>query len=377
MNELPSSAAVTSQRQLRVGLVGAGYWGPNLARNIAELPNADLVAVADVRAERLEQVRLRHPGAQTTTEVEDLFDTDIDAVVIATPPQTHHMLGRAFLERGFHCLVEKPVATSVAEATELVELARANDVCLMVGHTFEYNPAVREVRRMIDDGELGHVFYIDSIRANLGLFQLNTNAMWDLAPHDISIANYLFGDAPESVSAHGGSFLMRQVGVEDLMYLHLKYPGGRLANIHVSWLHPNKTRRTTVVGDTKMIVYDDVSTVEKIRVYDKGVEELPYADTYGEFQCSYRYGDITVPHLHWEEPLKIECRDFVESILGGRPPLVDGSSGLHVVEVLEAANRSLELGRMVAIDEVREGTRPTRARPRPRPGMPAGQQARG
>src|SRR5690606_9806132 len=194
---------------------------------------------------------------------------------------------------------------------------------------------------------LGEIFYIDAVRTNLGIFQLNTDAMWDLAPHDVSIANYLLGDKPLRITARGGSFVMREVGINDLVYLHLEYPGGRLANIRVSWLDPNKTRRTTVVGSKRMLVYDDVDTLEKQRIYDKGVGTTPFIDNYGEFQCSYRYGNVTIPHLSWEEPLRIECRHFVESILSKTPPQSDGLSGLRVIETLAAADRSLELGRMV------------------------------
>jgi hypothetical protein len=191
------------------------------------------------------------------------------------------------------------------------------------------------------------------VRTNLGLFQLNTDAMWDLAPHDISIINFLLDDVPLRVSAHGGSFVMREMEINDLVYLHMEYPGGKLANVRVSWLDPNKTRRTTVVGDKKMLVYDDVENLEKLRVYDRGVDATPFTDTYGEFQCSYRYGDVTIPHLSWEEPLRLEVKHFVESVAARTTPRTDGISGLRVVEVLEAAERSIALGRAVDISEVR------------------------
>ena len=338
---------------LRVGVVGVGYWGPNLARNLAEIPGVELVAIADLSQQRLDHIRRRHQSVHTTTRYLELIEVGVDAVVIATPPATHHEIGRAFIQRGVHCLIEKPLAATIAEAQDLVSLAQMHGVCLMTGHTFEYNPAVRHVRALIEAGELGEVHYLDAVRTNLGLFQPKTDAMWDLAPHDISIANYLLDAAPVRVTAHGGSFAMRSMGINDLVYLHLEYPDGKLANIRVSWLDPNKTRRTTVVGDKKMLVYDDVENLEKLRVYDKGVDTVPYTDTYGEFQCSYRYGDVTIPHVSWQEPLRIECRHFVDSITAGTAPLSDGVSGMRVVEVLEAASRSLELGRVVDIAEVR------------------------
>lgn len=336
----------------RIGMIGAGYWGPNLARNFSELQGVDLVAIADLDEEALGRIRRRYRDVTTVTDYRELFDLGLDAVVIATPPATHHAIAKECLEHDLHCMIEKPIADRLWQAQELVDLAYERDLRLMVGHTFEYNPAVREIRRMIGDGELGDVFYIDAVRTNLGLFQLNTDAMWDLAPHDISIINYLLDERPQKVSAHGGSFVMREHGIHDLVYLHLEYPGGKLASIRVSWLDPNKTRRTTVVGDKKMLVYNDVASLEKIRVYDKGVEAMPYTDNYGEFQASYRYGDVTIPHLPWSEPLRIECEHFVTCVRTGDTPQSDGTSGLHVVQVLEAAQASLREGRPVALDEV-------------------------
>jgi predicted dehydrogenase len=342
-----------ARRPVRVGVIGAGYWGPNLMRNFMENAQNDLVVVADLDEERLAQIQRRFPGVRITTDYTTLFDMMLDAVAIATPPATHHTLAKACLEQGLHCLIEKPLATTVADAHDLIAIAHERDLRLMVGHTFEYNPAVLEIKRMIAEGELGDVFYIDAVRTNLGLFQLNTDAMWDLAPHDISIMNFLLDDLPIRVSAHGGSFVMREMEINDLVYLHLEYPGGRLANIRVSWLDPNKTRRTTVVGDRKMLVYDDVENLEKLRVYDRGVDTTPFTDTYGEFQCSYRYGDVRIPHISWEEPLRLEVKHFVESVAARTTPRTDGVSGLRVVEVLEAAERSLQTGRAVDLAEVR------------------------
>lgn len=333
-------------------MVGMGYWGPNLARNINDLPEAELVGIADLDEARLAHARQRYPNAHITPDLQDFYSGGVDAVVIATPPFTHHRIAKGFLERGIHCLIEKPLAVNARDGEELIRIAEERQLALMTGHTFEYNPAVREIKRLIDTGELGDVYYIDAVRTNLGIFQLNTDAMWDLAPHDVSIANYLLGDKPLRVTARGGSFVMREVGINDVVYLHLEYPGGRLVNIRVSWLDPSKSRRTTVVGSKRMLVYDDVETLEKLRIYDKGVGGLPFIDNYGEFQCSYRYGNVTIPHLSWEEPLRLECLHFVESVRDGTRPQSDGYSGLRVIETLEAADRSLDLGRTVDLTEL-------------------------
>lgn len=339
---------------VRIGMIGYGYWGPNVARNLMEVPSAELVAVADLNPTALDRVQQRFPSVGVTDDFTTFFRSGIQAVAIATPPATHYAIAKACLENGLHCLIEKPITDHLHEAEDLVAIARRNDLRLMVGHTFEYNPAVREIRRMIVAGEVGDVYYIDAVRTNLGLFQLNTDAMWDLAPHDISIVNYLLGETPVSVSAHAGSFVLQDFGVNDLVYLHMEYPGGKLASVRVSWLDPNKTRRTTVVGNKKMLVYNDTENIEKLRVYDKGVEPPPYTDSYGEFQASYRNGNVTIPHISWEEPLRIQCQHFLSSILTGSTPQSDGVSGLRVVEVLEAARTSLRERRAVAIDEVRK-----------------------
>lgn len=336
----------------RVAVIGAGYWGPNLARNFAELPSAHLVAFVDRDETALARVEHRFRDVHLTTDVEELFDLDVDAVAIATPPPTHYPLAKACLEHGLHCLIEKPLTNLVWQADELIRVAQRNDLRLMVGHTFEYNPAVGEVRRRVQSGDLGEVFYLDAVRTNLGGFQANTDAMWDLAPHDISIMNYVLGETPNRVSAHAACFVLRDLGVNDLAYLHMEYGGGKLASVRVSWLDPNKTRRTTVVGDRKMLVYNDVESLEKIRVYDKGVDAVPYTENYGEFQASYRYGDVTIPHISWEEPLRIECEHFISCIEAGTAPRSDGVVGRGVVEVLAAAQRSIETGRTVEVGEV-------------------------
>jgi predicted dehydrogenase len=351
------------ERSLRIGIIGIGYWGPNLARNFAEANHATLAAIADLDDKRLAYMKTRFPNAHITRDYRDFFSLGIDAVVIATPPKTHYKIARDCIEHGLHVMVEKPLTLNVADAVELNELADKANLRLMTGHTFVYNAAVRAIRKYITSGELGEIYYIDAVRTNLGLFQLEADVMWDLAPHDISIANYLLGGSPTSVMAQGGSYFMRPYNIHDVVYMHLKYPNGVLANIRLSWLDPNKTRRITIVGSKKMLVYDDIETLEKIRIYDIGVERPPHTDNYGEFQCSYRYGDVTIPHINWTEPLRVETQHFVDSILNGTRPETDGIAGLHVVQTLEAGKRSLvsgqpELVENIALGEVAQDLEP-------------------
>ncbi len=326
---------------VRVGVIGCGYWGPQLIRNFSELPEAQLVAVADRRPSRLDYVRSRYDRVLALPDHQELLASDVEAVVVATPIHTHHAVAREALLAGKHVLVEKPLAASVEEAQDLLNLAAERDLTLMVGHTFLYNPAVAELRRMVRSGELGRVHYVDGARLNLGQFHPLVNVLWDLAPHDISILVDILGEAPVSVSARGSSCV--QPGVHDVAYLTLTFPNGVLAQMHVSWLDPAKVRRITVVGDAKMVVYNDVSLGEKIRVFDKGVT-TPLTDNFGEFQLSYRYGAITIPYIEWQEPLRLECADFLSSVRTGRPPVTDGHQGLVVVAILEAADRSLHNG---------------------------------
>jgi predicted dehydrogenase len=330
--------------KLRIGLIGVGYWGPNLARNLAELQDAELVAVADLDQNKLDKLKARFPSIITTRIYQDFFKLNLDAVVIATPPMTHYTFAAECIRNGLHVLVEKPLVMNAHQGERLIEIAASHKRTLMVGHTFVYNPAVQVVKEIIDSGELGEIYYIDAIRANLGLFQPNVNAMWDLAPHDLSIILHLLGQSPISVSSEGGSFVLKQMQVHDVVYMHMRFPEGLLATIRLSWLDPNKTRRITVVGSKKMLIYDDVTANEKVKVYDKGVDPLPFVENVAQFQCSYRYGDITAPHISNEEPLKLECQHFVECIRTGKQPQSDGYAGLEVVRVLEAAQKSLETG---------------------------------
>lgn len=325
-------------KSVRVGVIGCGYWGPNLIRNFNELPEASVVAVADFRADRLEMIRNAYPHVAVTDDYRMLFSMNLDAVVIATPPNTHFPLAQECMQNGLHVLIEKPMTLNSQDAQALIDLSEAKGVTLMVGHTFEYNPAVRMLKEIIDSGELGSIFYLDAVRVNLGMFQKNLDVLWDLAPHDISILLYLLEFDPISVSAQGMSCVLN--GICDLAYLNLVFPENVLAHVHVSWLDPCKMRRVTVVGSKKMVVYDDVDD-HKIKIYDKGIDTTPYSDAYLDFKLSYREGNIIIPNVHFTEPLKLECEHFVECILTGATPHSNGVDGLRVVRILEAAQVSL------------------------------------
>lgn len=339
--------------RLRIGAIGAGYWGPNLIRNFVEIPDSEVVAVADLDAGRLNHISTRYPQiSRMTSDYRELFDLDLDGVVISTPPQTHFEIARACMEAGLDVLIEKPLATSSEDARAMIKIADATDRILMVGHTFMYNAAVNALKDMIDGGELGELRYFDSVRVGLGLFHPSLNVVWDLGPHDISILMHLLGSAPHTVSARGVGCV--QQSVEDIVYLTLTFPDNVLAHIRVSWLDPSKTRRVTAVGSKKMVIYDDVDS-EKIRIYDKGVEAIPHTDTYGDFQFNYRYGDIVAPYIRFDEPLMVECTHFLNSIRTRERPLSDGFNGLQVVEVIEAAQLSLaEGGAAVAVEVTHE-----------------------
>jgi len=328
--------------QVNVGVIGAGYWGPNLLRNFTELSNARVVALADLSDERLTHMKSRYPEVEMIKDYRDFFQMGVEAVVVATPPTSHFDIARDCLEHNLHVLVEKPLTLNSRDAQTLVDIAEARGLTLMVGHTFEYNAAVRALKEIIDSGELGQVYYINAVRLNLGLFQRKLNVLWDLAPHDISIMLYLLGQDPLTISAQGATCIFKDL--HDVAYMHLAFPNNVVGHIHTSWLDPNKVRKITVVGSKKMAVYDDVEPLEKIKIYDKGVDAPPYTDTYGDFQLSYRYGDVVIPHIRFTEPLRLECQHFLECILEGKRPLSDGRDGLKVVRILEAAEQSLNNG---------------------------------
>jgi predicted dehydrogenase len=324
---------------LTVGVIGCGYWGPNLIRNFINLGDADVKVCSDIDEARLDHMKRLYPSIGTTTDYKTVIgDGDIDAVVIATPVSTHYNLAKEALEAGKHVFCEKPLTQSVAEGVKLVDLADEKGRVLMVGHTFVYTAAVNKVKDLINSGELGDIYYMSTARVNLGLFQEDINVIWDLAPHDVSIMNYVLGARPVAVSAVGHSYI--QPGIQDVAFVTMRYPGSILTNLHVSWLNPNKIRKTTVVGSKKMLVYDDISSLEKIRIYDKGVDVIPHYDTFGEFQLSYRYGDIHIPKLDDAEPLKMECQHFIDCI-DGKKPRSSGRHGLEVLIVLDAIDRSM------------------------------------
>lgn len=334
--------------RVRVGVIGCGYWGPNLIRNISEIPGAELVAIADMNVERLRHMVSIYPTVRTVTDYQDLFLMGLDAVVVATPPATHFSIASECLRHNLNVLVEKPLTLRSEDAEELNQLADERGLVLMVGNTFEYNPAVNTLKQIIDAGELGDIYYINAVRTNLGLYQPNVNAMWDLAPHDISILLYLLGQEPVSVTAQGGASIFHHI--HDVVYMHLKFSDRLLAHIHVSWLDPCKVRRITVVGSKKMAVYDDIEQLEKVRIYDRGVETPPYTDSYAAFQCSYRYGEMVAPLIPCVEPLRAECEHFVECVENGLRPRSDGVVGLRIVKILEAASTSLhDDGRICSI----------------------------
>jgi predicted dehydrogenase len=302
-----------------------------------------------MKQERLQHVKRLYPRLQTVSDYRELFALNLDAVVIATPPATHFAIARDCLEHGLSVMVEKPLTLRSDDAEVLIELADRKGLTLMVGNTFEYNAAVLALKEIIDSGELGQIYYINAVRTNLGLFQPNVNAMWDLAPHDLSILMYLLGREPETVSAQGGAAIFKHI--HDVVYMHLRFPNDVLAHIHVSWIDPCKVRRITVVGSKKMAVYDDIENLEKIKIFDKGVDAPPYTDSFGDFQCSYRYGDIVTPHIKFTEPLRVECEHFADCVMSGDQPRSNGAVGMRIVKVLEAATRSLiEEGRVVRVN---------------------------
>jgi len=328
---------------LKVGVIGCGYWGPNLIRNFIQLRESDVVRVADLDESRLAHMKRLYPTVETTVDYRDLLaDPQIDIVAVATPVRTHFKLASDALAAMKHVFVEKPITASVAEAQALIERARADHLKLMVGHTFLYTGAVSKMKEIIDSGELGQIYYVNTQRLNLGLFQQDINVIWDLAPHDISIALYLLGQEPEAVCAMGACHV--NPAVEDIAVVTLRFEGNLVAFIQSSWLDPDKIRKMTVVGSKKMMVYDDVQPMEKIRIYDKGVEKPKYYDTYAEFHYSYKYGDTLIPKIEGAEPLRTQLQHFLDCIINDKDPLTDGTSGLAVVKILEGAQRSLHEG---------------------------------
>jgi predicted dehydrogenase len=326
-----------------IGVVGLGYWGPNLARNFDALPDAELRWCCDARAEVRERLSAQYRSTRFTGELEDLLgDPALDAVVLATPVPTHADLAVRVLEAGKHCFVEKPLAQSVDDAERALAAARASGKLLMVGHLLEYHPAVTKLKAIADDGELGAIHYIYSNRLNLGQLRADENALWSLGAHDVSVILRLAGEEPCEVSARGESYM--RAGIEDVVFAFLRFPSGLAAHLHLSWLDPHKERRFTVVGSKRMATFDDMDLERKVTVYDKGFDEA--VDSYGEYIT--RSGDIWSPRVGNAEPLRLEAAHFVECIREGRVPVSDGESGLRVVRVLEALQAQLDASRRAA-----------------------------
>jgi predicted dehydrogenase len=322
--------------RVTVGVVGLGYWGPNLARNFASLPEGELRWICDGDAEQLERAAARFPGVRTTSDLDELLeDPELDAVAIATPVPTHAPLACRALAAGKHAFVEKPLAQSLGDAEEVVATAREHDRTLMVGHLLEYHPGVERLKGLVDSGELGKVHYIYGNRLNLGKLRADENALWSLGAHDVSVVLLLAGEEPVECQAHGESY-MRE-GVEDVVFCYLRFPSGLAAHLHLSWLDPHKERRFTVVGSKRMATFDDMAMEGKLTVYDKGFEQ-DYRN-YGEYIA--RSGDVWSPVVPNDEPLRLECRHFVECLREGAVPRSDGQSGLRVVRVLEELQGSL------------------------------------
>jgi predicted dehydrogenase len=329
-----------SERAVTVGVVGLGYWGPNLARNFAALPGCELAWCADASADARTRAGAQFPGARLTGSLDDLLaDPSLDAVALATPVPSHAPLAIRVLESGKHCFVEKPLAQSVAEAERAVAAAAANDRLLMVGHLLEYHPGVQKLKQLADAGELGEeIYYIYGNRLNLGKLRADENALWSLGAHDVSVVLLLAGEDPVEVAAHGRSYV--RAGVEDVVFCFLRFPSGLTAHLHLSWLDPHKERRFTVVGSRRMATFDDMAIEGKVTVYDKGFDE----DVRGYGEYITRTGESYSPRVSNVEPLRVECSHFVECVATGAPPRSDGASGVRVVRVLEALQRSLEGG---------------------------------
>jgi predicted dehydrogenase len=328
-------------RTLKIGVVGCGYWGPNLIRNFRGLPDCRMTMMCDLQEQRLRHLKNLYPEVEGVMDYPAMLNgAGLDAVAIATSVGRHYEMAKASLMAGKHTFIEKPMARNSSECEELIQLAESQGVILMVGHTFLYSPPVRLIKQIVDRGDIGELRYISCRRLNLGLFQKDINVTWDLAPHDVSIVLHIMEMMPERLNCVGNSNVTP--GIEDVTSLSLHFPKGRFATITSSWLDPRKVREITIVGTRRMIVYDDVQPLEKIKIYDSRVEHPPYYDSFAEFQYSYHYGDMHIPCVKQEEPLKIECQHFVDCIRTGRTPLTDGHAGLQLVRILEASSQSLQ-----------------------------------
>jgi predicted dehydrogenase len=339
VTKLPGSPQRSSPA-LGLAVIGYGYWGPNLVRNFANTEGVRVVSVSDLDPEKLALVRRRHAAVEATTKFRELLADDrIDALAIATPVNTHYELALAALEAGKHVLVEKPLARTAEQARRLIQAAACRNLVLMVDHTFLYTPAVQKIRELVQSGVLGEIFYYNGIRASLGLFQSDVNVIWDLAVHDISIIQYIFDEAPVAVSATAASHVPGSP--ENMAHITLFFPGSCIAQISVNWLSPIKLRQTLIGGSRRMILYDDVEPTEKIKVYDKGITVGGFAEAAQQLRIGYRAGDMWAPHLPAKEALQTEAEHFVDCLRGDATPISSGPTGLRVVEILEAASRSI------------------------------------
>ena len=339
-----------------VGVIGYGYWGPNLVRNFAEVPGARLVKIADLRPDRLALARQRYPGIETTTSCAELLaDPRVDAVAVATPVSTHFEFGSQALRAGKHVLIEKPLAATSEQAVRLIEEAERRHCVLMVDHTFVYTGAVRRIRELVASGTLGEINYYDSVRVNLGLFQHDVNVIWDLAVHDLSIMDYVLNARPCAVTATGMSHVAGQP--ENIAYLTLFFETSMIAHVNVNWLAPVKIRRTLIGGSRRMVVYDDLEPSEKVKVYDKGITVANEGESLYKLLVGYRTGDMWAPQLDMTEALKTHALHFVRCVERAETPMTDGEAGLRVVRILEAASQALrDRGRLVELHPARVGS---------------------
>ncbi len=348
--------------KIRVGIVGAGYWGPNLIRNFSSCPHTEVAAVCDANTARLDPLRQTHAHLTLVESLDRLLELPLDAVAIATPVSTHFGIAKRCLESGLHVLVEKPLTATVREAQALIELAERHERILMVDHTYLFSNPVRRIKKIIDSGELGDLYYIDSVRINLGLFQRDINVIWDLAPHDLSIVDQVLGIEARSISAWGCGHV--NADVEDIAYVNLDYGDRMLANFHVNWLSPVKVRQMIFAGSRKSLIFNDLNPTEPIKVYDRGIE-LGDAEQRHKLLVGYRTGDVWSPHIEPGEALAAMVRHFAECIRGEAEPICDGPAGLRVVKLLEAATRSIRAqgGRVVLPGDAMRSR--TAARPAP------------
>lgn len=336
---------------INIGIIGCGQWGPNHVRILLDLPNSTVIGVVDLDNRRLQYIAERYPNVSIYKDYREILENPlINAVVISTPTQTHYEITKKALQAGKHVLCEKPICKSVEEGEELASLAKTSGLVLMVGHIFLFNPGIVKLKELLKFNNLGKLYYLSATRTNLGPVRNDVNAVYDLASHDISIFNFILDSIPTEVSAVGASFL--QKSIEDVAFISLKYPGNILANIRVSWLDPKKVRQITIVGDKNMAIWNDLAEIGPVIVYDKGIIKEPYYDDYGEFQLLAREGDITIPKVKMEEPLKVQDRYFLSCLENSAVPISDGTFGVNVVKVIIAITNSISLaGQQVIIEK--------------------------